>query len=405
MRRIGLFAIEETSVLGSVFSTAERTGRINMSLLVIGATGNIGRLLVRELERRQMSLRALVRDPDHAHELATSPLVDFIQGDLRVPASIDAALEGIDRVFLLSPPMPDQVTLQGNVIEAIERTRRSIRVVTVSVLGAVPPDVPLQLARWNAVTEAQLRSTGLPCTILRPQFLMQNLLRVAPSIQSDNLLCGAFGAARLSLVDGRDLARVAATVLASSEHDGRVYTLTGPQSLSFTEVAATFSAVLGRPIRYADVPVEAYHEQLVGNGIPHWAADDLTALSRAFRRGYTGTVTTDVTQVTGHPARPLSAFLRDHASSFQGTPISPRSHRRSLPCVIPFGMDDRDGGAVLGSGETGGMSKVVTGVSGRGRRNEDLNRNGAVQCAPEGSLFGSPICEIAESCFLRPPAQ
>jgi len=376
-----------------------------MSLLVIGATGNIGRLLVRELGRRQISLRAFVRHPDHAHELATSPLVDLVKGDLRVPASIDAALEGIDRVFLLAPPTPDQVILQGNVIEAIERTRRPIRVVMVSGVGAVPPDGPLQMARWSAVTESQLRSTGLPCTILRPQFLMQNLLRVAPSIQTDNLLCGAFGDARLSLVDGRDLAMVAATVLASSEHDDRIYTLTGPQSLSFAEVAAIFSEVLGRSIRYADVPVEAYHEQLVGNGVPHWVADDLRVLSRAFRRGYTGPVTTDVTQVTGRAACPLFAFLQDHASSFLGAPTTPMSHRRALPCVTLFGMDDRDGGTVLGREDPGLRSKVVTGSPDWGRGKEDLNRNGAVQCAPEGSLVGPTICEIVEKCLHRPPAQ
>jgi uncharacterized protein YbjT (DUF2867 family) len=309
---------------------------MSSSLLLIGVTGSLGRLLVHELERRGVPHRALVRSPDRENDLGARPLVELVPGDLREPASIDAALEGIDRVFLLSPPDRDQIRLQGNVIEAAERTGRPLHVVQVSALGAVPEDAPLQLARWHAVTEAQLRSVELPFTILRPQFLMQNFLRVASSIQTENMLCGSFDEARLPLVDGRDVAAVAATVLTTDGHHGCTYTLTGPQALSYTEVAATFSAVLGRPIRYVDMPSETYHEYLVGGGLAHWMADDLAQLARSFRRGRPWPVTGDVLQVAGQPARTLATFIRDHAGHFQPAGPAPLVSRRILLCATTF---------------------------------------------------------------------
>jgi uncharacterized protein YbjT (DUF2867 family) len=306
------------------------------ALLITGATGRVGRLLVRELENRRVPFRALVRDPDRAAGLLNSPVAHLVRGDLREPDSIDAALDGIERVFLSTVSAPDQVVLQGNAIEAVERTGRAVHVVMVSALGAVPADVPLQLARWHAVTEAQLRSTDLPGTLLRPQFLMQNLLRAAPSIRTDHMLCGAFSDARLPLVDGRDLAAVAADVLTTDGHTGATYVLTGPQALSYTEVAATFSAVLGGSIRYVDMPTEAYHEYLVGSGLAHWMADDLVTIARSFRAGYTGPVTADVARVTGRPARTLAAFVEDHADAFRSAVEVPAADDRSGPCATTF---------------------------------------------------------------------
>jgi uncharacterized protein YbjT (DUF2867 family) len=280
-------------------------------------------------------VRALVREPARADALA-GPLVELVQGDLRDPPSIDRALDDVDRVFLVSPPAPDQIRLQGTAIEAAERTRRPVHVVVVSALGAVPPDAPLQLARWHAVTEAQLRSTGLPATVLRPHFLMQNLLRAAPAVRAENMLCGSFGDVRLPLVDGRDLAAVAATVLTTDGHDGRTYTLTGPQALTYTEVAATFARALGRPIRYVDMPTEAYHEYLVGGGLAHWMADDLAALARSFRARPTWPITADVTRITGRPARPLVAFVQDHAAHFRPSDAERAPARLTLPCATTF---------------------------------------------------------------------
>lgn len=319
------------------------------SILITGATGTIGALLVRTLAARSIPARALVRSHERARSLSSLSSIEFVQGDLEERASIEAALTGIARVFVCTSPAPDQVVLQGNVVEAAERTRRPIHLVAVSAIGAVPPDVPLQLAQWHRVTEAQIRSTALPATILRPQFLMQTLLRAAPSIQSENMLCGSFSPARLPIVDARDVADAAAAILTTpdvgplngngrqtNEHAGQSYSLTGPQALSYNEIAALFSKELGRPIRYIDMPADAYQEYLMSRRLPQWKVDDLTLLARSFRNGHVWPVSSDVATLTGRPARTLRQFIHDYSSEFQPHESALPAQDLCLQCATPF---------------------------------------------------------------------
>lgn len=313
------------------------------SILVTGATGTIGGLLVRELSARSVPVRVLVRSFERAVPLrALGSCLDVVEGNLQDRASIEAAFTGIDRVFVCTAPAPDQVVLQGNVVEAAEATGRSIHLVAVSAIGAVPPDVPLQLAQWHRVTEAQIRSTPLPATILRPQFLMQSLLRVASSIRTDNMLCGSFHHARLPLVDARDVAAVAASVLTTDAPPGGPdaatpsYTLTGPQALSYPEIAALFSKALGRPIRYVDLTADVYQEYLMSQKLPQWKVDDLTLLAHSFQNGHSWPVTSAVAEWTGRPARTLTHFIRDHASAFQKPPSCSTSENPFVHCATPF---------------------------------------------------------------------
>ncbi|MFO8098115.1 MAG: NAD(P)H-binding protein [Salinibacter sp.] len=287
------------------------------SILVFGAADPVGSALFRELSHRQVPVWAFVDDQTQT-EAIQGPLVSLIAGDLQDPASLDAALHGIDRVFVLSPAGPDQVVLEGNVVEAIQRTRRPIHIVKVSALGT-GPEAPIPLARGHAVTEAQIRNAGLPATLLRPHALMQHLLTSSDTIRSDGLLFGAFGDVAVPFVDARDVAAVAADVLTRGGHDGHFYTITGPQALSYTQVAATLSSVLRTSVRYVDLPVERYHETLVGTGHPTWWADNLTALARWLQYDTASTVSSAVVEVTGRPARTLEQFIRDHRAAFTTT--------------------------------------------------------------------------------------
>lgn len=284
------------------------------SLLLTGATGTVGTALLRELSVRGVSARVLVRNLQAATALQ-SPLVSLMEGDLRTPSTLDAALDGIERVFLLSPPGPDQVILQGNVVEAVQRTGRPIHIVKVSVLGA-GPEASVPLARWHAVTEAQIRQLDGPATILRPHIFMQNLLGTAARIQADGLLFGAFGDVPLPFIDARDVAAVAAVVLTQAGHAGQTYTLTGPRLLTYAQVAATLSSLYRRPIHYVNLPSERYHEALVGDGVPNWLADNLAALARWLQNGTASTITPTVIELTGRPGRTLEQFLRDYRASF-----------------------------------------------------------------------------------------
>jgi len=283
------------------------------SILVVGATGTVGSALVQMLVDRGVPLRAFVRDrAPHLHH----PLVHRAQGDLQHPDSIDAALHGISRVFLLSPLAPDQVTLQGHVVEAAQRTGRRIHLVKASCHGAGPA-TPLRFARWHAVTEAQIKSAGLPATMLRPCSFMQNLLGATPAHPNESILYGAFGDAALPFIDGRDVAAVAAEVLTGEGHEGRTYTLTGPEALTYTEVAATLARVLRRSFTYVDLPPERYRALLRAGGAPDWRADGQAELAQSFRAGAVPTPTPTVHRLTGRPARSLRRFVHDYADAFR----------------------------------------------------------------------------------------
>jgi uncharacterized protein YbjT (DUF2867 family) len=287
-------------------------------ILICGATGTIGSVLVQILVGRNVSIRAFVRDRAHAHILQ-HPLIDVVEGDFRQPESIDAALQGIDRVFLLSPPALDQVTLQGNVVEAVQRTGRRIHTTKVSAYGVVPA-APLQFVRWHAITEAQIRNAGVPFTLLRPHSFMQDVLGAVPTLQEEGILYGAFGDVALPLIDARDVAAVAAEVLTGEGHTGQIYTLTGPESLTYTEVAAALSRGLGRSVTYVDLPPERYRKTLLTGGAPGWWAEGLAELAQSFRTGPVPSVTSTVAQITGRPARSLERFVRDYADAF-GPPV------------------------------------------------------------------------------------
>lgn len=285
-------------------------------ILITDGTDLLGRALVAALADDDLPVRVLVRSPGEARALA-STRVEPIEGCVRDPAVLDRALDAVEHVVLLSPPAPDQVMLHGSVIEAAERAGRPIRLLFVLMMGALPADAPVPMARWHAVTEAQIRSSGLPATTLRPQLLMQHLGRAAAGIRDDGMICGAFGPARVPHVDARDVAAVARAVLTAPGHAGQSYVLTGPQALSYSEIAAIVAEEVGRPVRYVDMAVEAYHEYLVGGGVPHWWADNLAALARLFRTGPAWPVTAAVAELTGRPARTLRQFVREHAAAFR----------------------------------------------------------------------------------------
>jgi uncharacterized protein YbjT (DUF2867 family) len=289
-------------------------------VLIVGAAAPVGPALLEALLRRNVPVRVLSSTSGTRDRFPVRPLLEQMAVPPGPAPRLDAALADITHVVLLAPPAADAVVQHGLVIEAAARTRRPVHLVAVLPMGAVVHGGPFQLARWHAVTTAQARSADLPLTELYPQLLMHTLLRLAASIQSDNLLFGAFGSARLPHVDARDVAAAAAAVVTSPGHDGRAYVLTGPQALSYDEVAAVLSDVQGRPIRYVDLAPEAYHEHLVGSGLTPWMADDLAALARRVRPRAAWPVSVAVADLTGRPARPLRRFLAEHADAFRARP-------------------------------------------------------------------------------------
>jgi uncharacterized protein YbjT (DUF2867 family) len=190
------------------------------AILVTGANGQVGGALVEELVRRGERTRAMVRTQERAARLAARG-VEAVVADFERPKSLPRALDGVDRVFLMSRDDPNQPMMEAALIEVA--TREGVeRIVKLSASGA-RPDNPVALMRWHAQAERPLEDSGLEHTILRPQLYMQNFLRFGPSIAAEGRFAAPMGDRRLALVDVRDVARVAAAALIEEAHAGAAY--------------------------------------------------------------------------------------------------------------------------------------------------------------------------------------
>lgn len=282
-------------------------------ILVTGATGKVGQEVVRQLASSNIPLRAFVRDPLRASHIRL-PGVQIAVGDLAKPETLDTAMDGVDRVFLLSAPDPDQVNLQSNAIDSARRMGAR-HVVKVSVAGG--PDSGTQIGRWHWTTETQLKESGLEFTLLRPTSYMQQLFLFAPAIAATGSFQLAMGAGAVAVVDTRDVAAVAVCALTQSGHENRIYDLTGPEALTFEEMALELSHATGKKITYVHVPPEYARKQLLQMGQPRWLVEDMIVLSASFREGYGAAVSPAVRDVTNRAPRSFSEFARDYAPVFR----------------------------------------------------------------------------------------
>ena len=285
-------------------------------ILVTGATGNVGNAVVANLISSGAKVRGLVRDEQKARSLKVSG-AEVVMGDLAHSETLDAAFRGVEKVFLLTPIGPNATIQASNGIAAAKRAGGP-HVVRLSAIKAAF-DSPTRISRLHAETDTELRASGLPYTILKPHFFMQNTMMAAQTVASDGAIYMPFKSGRVGMVDIRDIGEVAAKVLTSPGHEGETYSLTGPQSISFHDVATTLSEALSRKVTYVDVPVAAARESMLGMGIPGWAADGFGEYFTAFSEGYGDLTTDDVERVMGNPARAFQAFARDFAGIFEGT--------------------------------------------------------------------------------------
>ena len=175
---------------------------------------------------------------------------------------------------------------------------------------------PGRFLRYHAAVEAAVQASGLTFTVLRPNLYMQGLLNFAQSIKEKSAFFAAAGEARISAVDIRDLAEVAVAALTDPRHKNKSYSLTGPEPLTFGEMANQLSAALGRTISFVDVPPEAMRAALDGFGFPAWQAEGLLEEFAMYRRGEAAGVESGVAEALNRNPRSFVEFARDYAPLF-----------------------------------------------------------------------------------------
>ena len=254
-----------------------------------------------------------MRGPAKAAKLA-SPNVQVVVADLGVPQSLVRALDGVTKAYLMSSAHPRQVELHGNFIDAARQAGVK-HIVRHSVRGA-DPDSALKICRWHAESQHALESSGIAWTHLQPVYNMQNLLKLARGLRATGVLAAPMKDAKLSMVDARDVAAVAAAVLTGGSHDGKTIAVTGPEPLSFAEAAAQLSQALGTPLRYVDTAPAAARHALLKVGMPEWYVDDLLGFYAFYSSGASAVVSDAVARLTGRPGRSFRQFADDHRAQF-----------------------------------------------------------------------------------------
>jgi len=290
-------------------------------ILVTGATGNVSSGLIPNLTAMGANVRALVRDESKAQGLRDAG-VEVVIGDLNKPETLDAAFSGVDKVFLVTAPNPNQVTQARNGIAAAKRAGNPHIVrLSAGALKEMPGALP-RVSAQHAEIDAELKASGLPYTILRPHNFMQNTLMAAQTVASDGAVYMPMKESKLGMIDVRDIVDVAAKVLTEAGHEGKTYGLTGPASISYQDIAAGLSKALGKEVKYVDVPLEAAREGMIGMGLSEWFADAMTEYNKVFSEGFGDFMTNDVKEITGHPARSYETFAHDFSQAFASAPAS-----------------------------------------------------------------------------------
>jgi uncharacterized protein YbjT (DUF2867 family) len=286
-------------------------------IVVTGSTGNVGGPLIGELAALDVPTRAVIHTPEKAGVVEQEG-VEVIIGDFGAPKTLDAALEGAERAFLLTPPDPRQPEWEKNFVEAAERT--GVRhVVKLSAQGA-DADSPKRIGRIHSACERLLKESDMAWTFLRPSIFMQTTLAYAGQVAAEGRFYAPLAEAKTSLIDARDVAAVAARALTEDDHEGQVHELTGPEAISHRDIAETLSAVLGRPVEHVEVSIEDARGSMVGMGMPEWLAEAVAELFEVRQEGYFAGVTNTVAGITGREPRSYEEFARDHKGAFSGAP-------------------------------------------------------------------------------------
>jgi uncharacterized protein YbjT (DUF2867 family) len=280
------------------------------TILVTGATGNLGRDVVEVLKRKGFRVKAASRHPEN---IPSAENVEPVRMDYDDPSTLDAALSGVKGVFSVAPPMdPDAPAKLKPLIEKA-RSLGIEHLVFTSALGVDHNEqAPLR------IVERILMNSGVNYTILRPNFFMENFSTgfVSPTIKSQGGIFLAAGDGKTSFISTKDIAEVAATAFAEKLY-GKEYNLTGPDALDHTEVARIISNALGKDITYDALDEEAMLKGARDMGMPEGAVQYLKILYAVVRAGYAAVVTDEVENVIGRKPTTFDEFVNKNVACWE----------------------------------------------------------------------------------------
>jgi uncharacterized protein YbjT (DUF2867 family) len=280
-------------------------------LLITAAGGKVGQHVAQQLSEKGIAARAGFRSQDKARALQL-PGIEGVVLDFESPETITAAFKGIHALFLVTPGSPFAARQEEGLLAEAKRAGVS-RVVKLS--GKIAEHHKVGFGVWNKEAERQITDSGIPYTILRGNFFMQNLFGSAEQIKQGAFTMGP-ATKKIALLDTRDIAAVVVAALTEPGHTGQTYDLNGPELLNGHAQAAVFSDALGRPIKYIDVSANDFIENLKKFGLPDWLIEAFgVAAADAEVPGDQSSVT--VEQLLGRRPGSLARFVEDYRAVFE----------------------------------------------------------------------------------------
>jgi uncharacterized protein YbjT (DUF2867 family) len=285
------------------------------TILVTGATGNVGSQVVKQLSSFSGIVRAAVQSKNRADDIKNK--AELVEMNFNNSETIEAAFKGIQKLFLLTPFVPDMVEMSKNLIREAKKANVN-HIVKQSAFGSDLED-GITMNKLHRQVEEAIESSGINYTFLRPMSFMQNYLGLSNSIKSQGVFYSPLIDSRTSFVDLRDIAAVAVEALTKSGHENKAYNITGPEAVSNYDIANILSKTTGRKITYVNISDDDARKGMKENGMQEWTINALMELYNFQKAGRASHVTLDVERVTNRKPISFEQFAKDYSETFRST--------------------------------------------------------------------------------------
>jgi uncharacterized protein YbjT (DUF2867 family) len=284
------------------------------TILITGSTGNVGSQVVKQLSSFSGSVRAAVQSKNRADDIKNTK-AELVVMNFKKSDTIEAAFKDIQKLFLLTPFVPDMVEMSKSLITEAKKANVN-HIVKQSAFGSDLED-GITMNKLHRQVEEAIKSSGINYTFLRPMSFMQNYLGLGDSIKSQGVFYAPLIDSRTSFVDVRDIAAVAVEALTKSGHENKAYNITGPEAVSNYDIANILSKTTGRKITYVNISDDDARKGMKENGMQEWTINALMELYNFQKAGKASNVSLDVERVTNRKPISFEQFTKDYSETFR----------------------------------------------------------------------------------------
>ena len=283
-------------------------------ILLTGATGKTGSATAKALNEKGITFRALIRNEEKRGDIESLG-GEVVIGSIENKEAVDQSMVDVETALILLPNSENQLSLEKQLVDSAKQAGAK-RVVKMSSIEATP-DATSPIPKLHLESEEYIKQSGLNWTMIKPNFYMQNLLASAGTIKDQGKIFLPMGEGKTGMIDTTDVGTVIAKVLSEDGHESMNHEITGPEILSFYEVAEIFSKALGKQVDYVDVPMDAYKETLGQFLTNQWHLDAVIDLFKGIAEGGIEDKTNTFNELTGETPKSLSQFLAENSFIFK----------------------------------------------------------------------------------------